>query len=93
MLSPLNCCDVRKPIGTLGEFPLQSKSYVSDFDHLVKCRTRVNPSSDGERVRVKGFEPIEGLSPPHPTPLPKGEREQTEFAALLWTRRTDFHHA
>jgi len=46
MLSPLNCCDVRKPIGTLGEFP-----------------------------------------------LPGGEREQTEFAALLWTRRTDFHHA
>jgi hypothetical protein len=72
----------------LGGFPLQSKSDVSDFDHLIMCRTRVNPSSVGERVRVRGVEPIEGLRPPHPTPLPNGEREPTTDAARLrftWT--------
>jgi hypothetical protein len=35
------------------------------------------PLPRGERVRVRGFEPIERLVPPHPTPLPNGEREQT----------------
>ena len=39
---------------------------------------------------MRGFEPIEGRFkpierlPPHPTPLPNGEREPTEFAALTW---------
>jgi hypothetical protein len=37
----------------LGAFPLQSKSDVSDFDHLNECRTRVNPSSDGEREQTE----------------------------------------
>jgi hypothetical protein len=41
------------------------------------------PLPGGERVRVRGFEPIEGLIPPHPIPLPNGEREQTADAASL----------
>jgi hypothetical protein len=41
------------------------------------------PLPVGERVRVRGFEPIEGLIPPHPTPLPSGEREPTTDAARL----------
>jgi hypothetical protein len=47
----------------------------------------VFPLPKGERVRVRGFEPIEGLIPP----LPNGEREQTEVAAptLLTIRRHD----
>ena len=32
--------------------PLPSKSDISDFDNL-KCRTRVNPSLDGERERAE----------------------------------------
>jgi hypothetical protein len=36
-----------------------------------------------ERARVRGVEPIEGPIPPHPTPLPTGERGQTEPAARL----------
>src|SRR6185503_12653682 len=41
------------------------------------------PLPKGERARVRGFELTERASPPHPTPLPNGEREQTEPAALL----------
>ena len=37
----------------------------------------------GREVGVRGFESIEGPIPPHPTPLPNGEREQTVCAALL----------
>ena len=59
-----------------------------DIDALERLRTSgelgVFPLPGGERVRVRGFEPIEGPRPPHPTPLPNGEREQTECAALTW---------
>src|SRR5688572_6501957 len=37
---------------------------------LATCRS-VFPLPGGERVRVRGFEPIEGAKPPHPTPLPR----------------------
>jgi hypothetical protein len=40
------------------------------------------PLPGGERVRVRGFEPIEGFRPPHPIPLPNGEREPTADAAI-----------
>ena len=43
----------------------------------------VSLSHGGERVRVRGFEPIERAMPPHPTPLPNGEREPTTDAARL----------
>jgi hypothetical protein len=50
--------------------------------NLRRCNgLGVFPLPGGERVRVRGFEPIEGIRPPHPTPLPNGEREQTEFSA------------
>jgi hypothetical protein len=46
------------------------------------CRERgAFPLPGGERVRVRGFGPIEGLTPPHPIPIPNGEREQTADAA------------
>jgi flagellar biosynthetic protein FliQ len=32
---------------------------------------------------VRGLDPFEGLRPPHPTPLPNGEREQTEPVAAV----------
>jgi hypothetical protein len=41
------------------------------------------PLPGGERVGVRGFEPIERFVPPHPTPLPNGEREQTAVAARV----------
>jgi hypothetical protein len=41
------------------------------------------PLPVGERVRVRGFEPIERLRPPHPTPLPNGEREPIADAARV----------
>jgi hypothetical protein len=39
--------------------------------------------SHRERGGVRGFALSMGLGPPHPNPLPKGEREQTESAACL----------
>jgi hypothetical protein len=39
------------------------------------------PLPGGERVRVRGFELIERPRPPHPSPLPNGEREYTIDAA------------
>jgi hypothetical protein len=46
----------------------------------------------GERVRVRGFEPIERPTPPHPIPLPNGEREPSEFAALAHARLNEFKY-
>src|SRR5262245_45819065 len=37
--------------------------------------------SDREAIRVRGQGPIESHLPPHPTPLPPGERERAQFAA------------
>jgi hypothetical protein len=39
--------------------------------------------SHRERGGVRGFALSMGFEPPHPNPLPKGERERTEFAACL----------
>jgi hypothetical protein len=41
----------------------------------------VFPFPKEERVRVRGAELIEGTVPPHPIPLPNGEREPTEPVA------------
>jgi len=60
--------------------PLQSKSDVSDFDNSIKCRTQVNPNSNGERVVGEGVEPIEGPIPSHPTTLPMGRGSGTVAA-------------
>ena len=48
-------------------------------------RSRIYPTS-AERVGVRG-KPVEWASAPHPSPLPvkNGEREQTEYVALLIT--------
>jgi len=57
------------------------------------------PLPKGERARVRGFELIEGIRPPHPTPLPNGEREPTTDAARVrltsrscMTRETNNDH-
>src|SRR5262249_10515639 len=34
-----------------------------------------------EAIRVRGRGPIENPAPPHPNPLPTGERERAEFSA------------
>jgi hypothetical protein len=36
----------------------------------------------------EGLRSIEGLEPPHPNPLPAGEREHTMYAALRWLTNT-----
>ena len=38
--------------------------------------------SDCEAIRVRGFRQLRGYEPPHPNPLPHGERERAEFVAL-----------
>jgi len=57
------------------------------------------PLPGGERVGVRAFEPIEGPTPRHPTPLPNGEREPTTDAARVrltpnsrMTRETNNDH-
>jgi len=56
---------------------------MSDWN-FNRCRELGGfPLPVGERVRVRGLEPIERASPPHPTPLPDGEREPTTDAARL----------
>jgi hypothetical protein len=39
--------------------------------------------SHRERGGVRGYGLSIGLEPPHPNPLPNGERERTEIAAWL----------
>jgi hypothetical protein len=41
------------------------------------------PPGGGVGVGGGGLEPIEGPVPPHPTPLPNGEREPTELVAAV----------
>jgi hypothetical protein len=37
--------------------------------------------SDREAIRVRGIELLDILEPPHPNPLPCGERERAELVA------------
>ena len=61
-----------------------SSGHIMSEWNYNRCRELgAFPLPVGERVRVRGFEPIEGIRPPHPTPLPNGEREPTADAARL----------
>jgi len=55
------------------------------LEWVFKWRSELGglPLPGGERVGVRGVEPIEGPRPPHPIPLPNGEREPTTDAARL----------
>src|SRR5262245_20502478 len=52
------------------------------------CGTAGLPLPSGERVGVRGNQPLD-RKPPHPTPLPCGEREQAVLAAYPWLHSTE----
>src|SRR5262249_51306523 len=52
------------------------------------CGTAGLPLPSGERVGVRGTQPLD-RKPPHPTPLPSGEREQAVLAAYPWLHSTE----
>ena len=58
----------------VGEIPIR-RAEVLAIEPLPQLGRSLSP---GERVRVRGFEPIERLSPLTPPLSPMGEREQTE---------------
>src|SRR5262245_1890628 len=67
----------------LGRLPLPAEVGYIRLQPLVKCRTRVNPSSDGRGVKVyRG-----SGNPLTPTLSPNGEREPTGFA-VRWSARS-----
>src|SRR5262245_3777788 len=70
---------------TLGLFPPPLWGRVREGGDGNECQATCSTSPRwGEvapKARVRGQGPFESHLPPHPTPLPKGEREQTEFAA------------
>jgi len=49
----------------------------------VGAAFRVCSLSHGERGGVRGYGLSRAQEPPHPSPLPYGERERTELAAPL----------
>src|SRR5215813_7323726 len=54
-------------------------------------RAKRVPSERLRARRVRGEDAIESHLPPHPTPLPNGEREQAEYAATLCLSRHRKH--
>src|SRR5882757_4157227 len=58
-----------------------SKSDLSDFDHAEERPNSSRPEFGWERGGVRDYGPSMGFEPPHPNPLPDGEREFTEFVA------------
>ena len=74
-----------------GERSALPKSDLSDFGPL-KCRTREHPSSDASRVRGKSRRASFRNVPPHPNPLPNGEREKSGWQRLPGTVRHVFTH-
>jgi hypothetical protein len=66
--------------GALGLLPLPPNSGLPEFGTL--SRPKSDESDFGwERGGVRGYGLSMGFEPPHPNPLPKGEREQSQFAA------------
>jgi ABC-type uncharacterized transport system substrate-binding protein len=73
----------------LGALPLPPELGLARVRHL-NGRSRLNPTSVGERVGVRGFEAHrEGLTP-HPTPLPMGEGAERVRGASVGMRRRAF---
>src|SRR5262249_55510135 len=58
-------------------------------EHGLYLRQAGLPLPSGERVGVRGNQPLD-RKPPHPTPLPCGEREQAVLAAYPWLHSTFF---
>src|SRR5688572_3951964 len=50
---------------------------------MMVRRTRSAPSPRWGEGGVRGARFLDRFEPPHPNPLPNGERERTEFAARL----------
>src|SRR5215813_2651435 len=74
--------------GTAGlSLPSRTRVYPSSATQL-HGRSRKHPTSAGERVGVRGNQPLD-RKPPHPTPLPCGEREQAVLAAYPWLHSTE----
>src|SRR5215475_12868557 len=59
---------------------------VLELHNCLRCPRSVHPGGERsarEARRVTGSRPIDGHLPPHPVPLPAGERELAESVARL----------
>src|SRR6266511_5296535 len=88
------CMSSHMLTGTLS--PIELTAHV--MQQRPDARAAASPLPAGERSahevrRVRGLRSIERPEPPHPTPLPYGEREQTESAARLLLHRAAFAEA